>query len=115
MDFGIVIRLFVLLDEVDWTLYLSLTQVEYDVESFSSSGLTKDAYTDTKTVSLSLPTGGTVVYGVAHQHTGGIGSTLYGEVTFNVNFLFVIWPFNLIKLNRLSVKDSPYVPICLSI
>ncbi|KAI8544123.1 hypothetical protein RHMOL_Rhmol08G0271000 [Rhododendron molle] len=53
--------------------------VEYDVESFSSSGLTKDAYTDTKAVSLSLPTGGTVVYGVAHQHTGGIGSTLYGE------------------------------------
>ncbi|KAE9467633.1 hypothetical protein C3L33_00428, partial [Rhododendron williamsianum] len=60
------------------SLFMRYT-VEYDVESFSSSGLTKDAYTDTKTVSLSLPTGGTVVYGVAHQHTGGIGSTLYGE------------------------------------
>jgi hypothetical protein len=53
--------------------------VEYDVESSSSSGVTKGAYTDTKAVSLSLPTGGSVVYGVAHQHTGGIGSALYGE------------------------------------
>jgi hypothetical protein len=53
--------------------------VEYDIESFSATDVTKDAFTDTRKVSLSLPTGGTVVYGVAHQHTGGIGSTLYGE------------------------------------
>ncbi|KAI8544122.1 hypothetical protein RHMOL_Rhmol08G0270900 [Rhododendron molle] len=53
--------------------------VEYDIESFSAAGVTEDTYTDTKTVSLSLPTGGTVIYGVAHQHTGAIGSTLYGE------------------------------------
>ncbi|KAB2608802.1 hypothetical protein D8674_011970 [Pyrus ussuriensis x Pyrus communis] len=26
-----------------------------------------------------MPTGVYVVYGVAHQHTGGIGSTLYGD------------------------------------
>ncbi|XP_047314005.1 uncharacterized protein LOC124917689 [Impatiens glandulifera] len=26
-----------------------------------------------------MPTGGEVIYAVAHQHTGGIGSTLFGE------------------------------------
>ncbi|CAK9186878.1 unnamed protein product [Ilex paraguariensis] len=52
--------------------------VEYDIEP-CSTGMAMDSCTDTKRVSLSLPTGGDVVYGVAHQHTGGVGSTLYGE------------------------------------
>ncbi|XP_043691377.1 uncharacterized protein LOC122642043 [Telopea speciosissima] len=26
-----------------------------------------------------MPNGGAVIYGVAHQHSGGVGSTLYGE------------------------------------
>ncbi|KAL3529037.1 hypothetical protein ACH5RR_008359 [Cinchona calisaya] len=30
-------------------------------------------------VSIILPTGGNVIYGVAHQHIGGIGAALYGE------------------------------------
>ncbi|CAK9163220.1 unnamed protein product [Ilex paraguariensis] len=53
-------------------------QIEYDIKA-CSTGMAKDGCTDTKRVSLSLPTGGDVIYGVAHQHTGGIGSILYGE------------------------------------
>ena len=33
--------------------------------------------------SLPLQKGGYVIYGVAHQHSGGTGSTLYGQVMFN--------------------------------
>ncbi|KAA8540600.1 hypothetical protein F0562_024479 [Nyssa sinensis] len=54
-------------------------RVEYQVESCAATGAANDGCTDSKRVSLCLPTGGDVVYGVAHQHTGGIGSTLYGE------------------------------------
>ncbi|KAL0354918.1 UNVERIFIED_CONTAM: hypothetical protein Sradi_3938700 [Sesamum radiatum] len=52
--------------------------VEYDVES-CPVGMTNDGCTHTKTLTVSLPTGGDVIYGVGHQHAGGIGSTLYGE------------------------------------
>lgn len=41
---------------------------------------------DTKRTSLSLPDGGYVIYGVAHQHSGGLGSHLYGEVIFFKSF-----------------------------
>jgi len=55
-------------------------KVEYDVmESCTPTGMTSSVCIDTRRTSLSLPSGGYVVYGVAHQHTGGIGSTLYGE------------------------------------
>lgn len=53
--------------------------VEYDVESCSASAMADNGCTDTKKVSVPMPTGGYVIYGVAHQHSGGIGSTLYGE------------------------------------
>ncbi|XP_058226532.1 uncharacterized protein LOC131335271 [Rhododendron vialii] len=53
--------------------------VEYDVESCSAAGETNDGCTDSRRVNLTMPTGGSVIYGVGHQHTGGIGSTLYGE------------------------------------
>ncbi|CAN1254662.1 hypothetical protein LINPERPRIM_LOCUS8723 [Linum perenne] len=48
-------------------------QVEYDVASCESHGWCVDV----KKTHLRMPTSGYVVYGVAHQHTGGIGSTLY--------------------------------------
>ncbi|GFZ17299.1 hypothetical protein Acr_26g0005690 [Actinidia rufa] len=54
-------------------------QIEYEVESCSAADGINDGCIDTKRVSLTMPTGGNVIYGVAHQHTGGIGSTLYGE------------------------------------
>ncbi|CAA0827314.1 Unknown protein [Striga hermonthica] len=52
--------------------------IEYDVES-CPVGVANDRCTHTTTVKVSLPTGGDVIYGVGHQHKGGIGSTLYGE------------------------------------
>ncbi|XP_059640489.1 uncharacterized protein LOC132282738 [Cornus florida] len=54
-------------------------QVEYDVDACTATDEANDGCIDAKRVSLSLPTGGNVIYSVAHQHTGGIGSTLYGE------------------------------------
>ncbi|KAK3015737.1 hypothetical protein RJ639_007864 [Escallonia herrerae] len=53
-------------------------RVEYVVEA-CDTGVASNSCSDTRRVSLSLPTGGDVVYGVAHQHTGGTGSALYGE------------------------------------
>ncbi|CAN6585687.1 unnamed protein product [Malus baccata var. baccata] len=50
-------------------------EVEYDVEESCSAN--SDACSQSSMATM--PTGGYVVYGVAHQHTGGIGSTLYGE------------------------------------
>ncbi|WKA07797.1 hypothetical protein VitviT2T_025575 [Vitis vinifera] len=54
-------------------------RVEYDVGSCSITGETEDGCVDVKRTSLTMPTGGHVIYGVSHQHSGGIGSTLYGE------------------------------------
>nr|XP_048332940.1 uncharacterized protein LOC125423292 [Ziziphus jujuba var. spinosa] len=55
-------------------------QVEYEVKkSGSPSGSNGNTCADTKRTSLSVPSGGYVVYAVAHQHTGGIGSTLYRQ------------------------------------
>ncbi|KAL0354920.1 UNVERIFIED_CONTAM: hypothetical protein Sradi_3938900 [Sesamum radiatum] len=52
--------------------------VEYEVES-CQVGMANDGCIHTKTLTVTFPTGGDVIYGVAHQHAGGIGSTLYGE------------------------------------
>ncbi|GFP80642.1 hypothetical protein PHJA_000207500, partial [Phtheirospermum japonicum] len=52
--------------------------VEYDVESCVVGG-SNDHCTRTRTLTVSLPTGGDVIYGVGHQHAGGVGSTLYGK------------------------------------
>lgn len=54
---------------------LVLIQVEYEVE-----GCANDHCIDVKRTSLNIPNGGYVIYGVAHQHSGGLGSNLYGEV-----------------------------------
>ncbi|KAL3529033.1 hypothetical protein ACH5RR_008355 [Cinchona calisaya] len=53
-------------------------QVEYQIDSCSTTAA-HDGCNHTKSASIALPTGGEVIYGVAHQHTGGLGSTLYGE------------------------------------
>ncbi|KAF9671794.1 hypothetical protein SADUNF_Sadunf12G0085600 [Salix dunnii] len=54
-------------------------QVEYDVEPCSIGSAISDGCIDVQRTSLTIPVSGYVIYGVAHQHTGGIGSTLYGE------------------------------------
>ena len=55
-------------------------QVEFDVESCRATGVADDGCIDTKRISLDMPFGGYVIYGVAHQHAGGSGSALYREV-----------------------------------
>ncbi|KAL5795391.1 hypothetical protein ACOSQ2_000211 [Xanthoceras sorbifolium] len=54
-------------------------RVEFDVESCSDTSLADNKCIHTKRTSFTLPTGGNVIYGVAHQHSGGIGSALYRE------------------------------------
>eukprot|EP00257_Ricinus_communis_P001061 XP_002511074.2 uncharacterized protein LOC8275475 isoform X2 [Ricinus communis] len=54
-------------------------QIEYEVKSCNAAGVAVDGCTDVKRTSLTMPTGGYVIYGVAHQHTGGTSSTLYGQ------------------------------------
>ncbi|KAI3785944.1 hypothetical protein L1987_45070 [Smallanthus sonchifolius] len=52
--------------------------IEYDIEK-STNGVTTNNFTSTTRSSAVFPIDGNVVYGVAHQHSGGIGSALYGE------------------------------------
>ncbi|KAJ6869379.1 hypothetical protein NC651_034200 [Populus alba x Populus x berolinensis] len=54
-------------------------QVEYEVESCTSTDAAGNGCIDIKRNSVTMPTGGYVIYAVAHQHAGGIGSTLYGQ------------------------------------
>jgi len=60
-----------------------LFQVEYEVESCSTDQKEGNGCVHVKRTSLPLQIGGYVIYGVAHQHSGGIGSTLYGQVICN--------------------------------
>ncbi|XP_076898614.1 uncharacterized protein LOC143552221 [Bidens hawaiensis] len=52
--------------------------IEYDIEK-STTGIATNDFTSSRRSSVKFPIAGDVVYGVAHQHSGGIGSTLYGE------------------------------------
>ncbi|XP_065872208.1 uncharacterized protein [Euphorbia lathyris] len=54
-------------------------RVEYDVQPCKANGVATDDCIDAKRTSVVMPNGGYVIYGAAHQHTGGIGSTLYGQ------------------------------------
>ncbi|KAL8098014.1 uncharacterized protein LOC141683262 [Apium graveolens] len=52
--------------------------IEYTVEACATDANNKACF-ESRRISVVMPTGGDVIYGVAHQHTGGIGSALYGE------------------------------------
>ncbi|KAI5563105.1 hypothetical protein BDE02_15G095000 [Populus trichocarpa] len=54
-------------------------QVEYEIKSCSSTDTAVNGCVDVKRTNFTMPTTGYLIYGVAHQHTGGIGSTLYGK------------------------------------
>ncbi|KAK1294649.1 hypothetical protein QJS10_CPA16g00786 [Acorus calamus] len=54
-------------------------KVEYEVNSCHAPSRDNADCTDSKKTRLAIPRGGDIIYGVAHQHTGGIGSALYGE------------------------------------
>ncbi|KAL6003513.1 hypothetical protein ACLOJK_023744 [Asimina triloba] len=54
-------------------------KVEYDVESCGALGMNNDNCIHNKRTNMIMPRGGNVVYGVAHQHWGGVGTALYGQ------------------------------------
>ncbi|MGF2531462.1 hypothetical protein, partial [Ralstonia pseudosolanacearum] len=54
-------------------------KVEYEIESCGVSGESSNQCLDRKKASIVMPKGGYLVYGNAHQHSGGIGAALYGE------------------------------------
>ncbi|KAK8994090.1 hypothetical protein V6N11_008296 [Hibiscus sabdariffa] len=54
-------------------------KVEYDIEPCHATGLADDGCIDNRRISLDMPFGGYLIYGVAHQHSGGSGFALYRE------------------------------------
>ncbi|XP_058731310.1 uncharacterized protein LOC131603078 [Vicia villosa] len=54
-------------------------KVEYQVESCSMDHKDRNGCVHVMKTSVPLQNGGYMIYGVAHQHSGGIGSTLYGQ------------------------------------
>ncbi|KAK8603983.1 hypothetical protein V6N13_096448 [Hibiscus sabdariffa] len=54
-------------------------KVEYDIEPCHSTGMADGGCVDTRRISLDMPFDGYLIYGVAHQHSGGTGSALYRE------------------------------------
>ncbi|KAK8966649.1 hypothetical protein KSP40_PGU011249 [Platanthera guangdongensis] len=57
----------------------SMIPVEYTVPPCDSVGEANGKCLDVKRAKVVLPRGGDIVYGVAHQHTGGLGSAIFGE------------------------------------
>ncbi|XP_039011097.1 uncharacterized protein LOC120140142 [Hibiscus syriacus] len=55
-------------------------RVEYSIESCRATGSTRNVCIDNKRISLDMPFSGYVIYGVAHQHAAGSGSSLYRKV-----------------------------------
>ncbi|QHO03824.1 uncharacterized protein [Arachis hypogaea] len=54
-------------------------RVEYEVDPCNTDTKKGNDCLDVKRTRLPFPKGGYVVYGVAHQHSAGIGATLYGQ------------------------------------
>jgi hypothetical protein len=54
-------------------------KVEYQVEECSPQKRANNECIHVKTAKAVLPRGGDIVYGVAHQHSGGSGSSLHGQ------------------------------------
>jgi hypothetical protein len=50
------------------------------VEECSAANRANDDCIHVKTAGALLPRGGDIVFAAAHQHAGGIGSSLYGQV-----------------------------------
>ncbi|TVU00117.1 hypothetical protein EJB05_54485 [Eragrostis curvula] len=54
-------------------------KVEYQVRECSSENRAKNDCVDVMATKQVLPRGGDIVFGVAHQHSGGIGASLHGQ------------------------------------
>uniref|UniRef100_A0A0D3BFZ6 Uncharacterized protein n=1 Tax=Brassica oleracea var. oleracea TaxID=109376 RepID=A0A0D3BFZ6_BRAOL len=61
---------------VDWDSSVVPSKLEYEVKACKPNG---DRCVDVKKKSLMMPFNGYIVYGAAHEHTGGIGAALYRE------------------------------------
>lgn len=64
--------------------------MEYDV--LKSNKTTSNDSIETKKNYATISPGGYLIYGVAHQHSGGIGATVYGQVILFLqpSFTFVV-------------------------
>nr|GLL35295.1 uncharacterized protein LOC109163136 [Ipomoea trifida] len=54
-------------------------RMEYQVDNACSAATPTNECVHSKRLTVSLPKGGDLIYGVAHQHSGALGSTLFGE------------------------------------
>jgi hypothetical protein len=54
-------------------------KVEYRVEECAGAGNDGGECVHVQTATQVLPRGGDFVFGVAHQHSGGIGASLHGD------------------------------------
>lgn len=54
-------------------------KVEYQVDPCGEEGISNGRCIDTKITKSILPRGGDLIYGVSHQHSGGLGAALYGQ------------------------------------
>ncbi|TVU04845.1 hypothetical protein EJB05_47982, partial [Eragrostis curvula] len=54
-------------------------KVEYQVEECSSENRAKNDCVHVMAAKQVLPRGGDIVFGIAHQHSGGIGASLHGQ------------------------------------
>lgn len=59
------------------------TQVEYEIKACKESE--NGDCVDAKRTKVVIPKGGEIVYGVAHQHSAGIGAALYGQVRIHLS------------------------------
>ncbi|KAF0909426.1 hypothetical protein E2562_036155 [Oryza meyeriana var. granulata] len=57
-------------------------KVEYQVEECSPENRAKNECMDVKVTKEVLPRGGDIVFGVAHQHSGGLGASLHGQTCY---------------------------------
>ncbi|KAF3790464.1 hypothetical protein EJ110_NYTH16481 [Nymphaea thermarum] len=62
---------------VNKTVIQGNCQIEYDVDPCEKGGMIDCI--DSKRATMEIPHGGDVIYGVAHQHIGAMGSVLYGQ------------------------------------
>ena len=54
-------------------------QIEYNIPTCAS--VNDSVCIHTQQSSMEVPIGGDVIYAVAHQHAGGIGAAIYGQVS----------------------------------
>jgi len=64
-------------------------QIEYQVEECSSGNQAKNDCVHVQVAKQILPPGGDIVFGVGHQHSGGIAASLHGEVASTTDFIYL--------------------------